>query len=108
MVVLRLIGWLLILAGLAVLGVDLYAWFGTGRFQPQVLGQLWYELWPSGLQLFQPAVQRYLHPALWDDVIQPVLLWWAFAVFLGLGAALILIFQDRGGGEPRRFRRRRR
>jgi hypothetical protein len=105
MVVFRLLGWLLLLAGFVRLGLDLYAWRMSGSFQPKVLGELWYEVWPTGLQLFQPAVQRYLHPALWDDIVQPVLLWWAFAIFLGLGAALILVFQPRGG-EPRRFRRR--
>jgi len=107
MIVFRLVGWVLVLAGFLVLGFDLYDWFLTRQFQPKVLGQLWFEVWPTGLQLLQPAVQRHLSPALWDNLIQPVLLWWAFAVLLGLGAVLILVFQDRGRGrEPRRFRRK--
>jgi hypothetical protein len=105
-IVLRLIGWVFVLAGLVVLGLDLYAWFGSRQFQPEVIGELWYRLSPGSLQLFQPAVQRYLHPALWDNVIQPVLLWWAFPTFLGIGAVLVLVSSGGRGGEPRRFKRR--
>ena len=95
MIVGRLIGWVIVLAGLAVLGRDLLAWRDMGQFAPIVLGQLWYDLHPTSLQLFQPAVQRYLHPALWDDVIQPVLLLWAAPVLIALGLLLALLFRRR-------------
>lgn len=38
------------------------------------LGDLWFQLSPETLQLAQPAVQRYLHPAIWDPGILTVLL----------------------------------
>jgi hypothetical protein len=104
MIVGRFLGWLLVLAGLVVLGRDLLLFWDTGRFAPIVLGQLWYDLSPNTLQLAQPAIQRHVSPYLWDPVIQTVLLWWAFAIFFGLGIVLLALFRRR---DPRRFERRR-
>jgi ABC-type Fe3+ transport system permease subunit len=104
MIVGRFLGWLLVLAGLVVLGRDLLLWWDTGRFVPIVLGQLWYDLSPNTLQLAQPAIQRHVSPYLWDPIIQTILLWWAAAVFLVPGLILLALFRRR---EPRRFDRRR-
>lgn len=37
------------------------------------LGALWFQLNPSGLNLTQAIIQRYVWPYLWDPVIQSVL-----------------------------------
>jgi hypothetical protein len=114
MIVGRIIGWVLLLVGLVILGrdllvlgpgYDLFAWLGTTRLAaPIVFGELWYAIDPASLQLLQPAIQRHLHPALWDWVVQPVLLWWAWTVFTALGLALLVLFHRRDD-RPRRRQR---
>ena len=105
MIVGRLLGWILLLAGLFVLardlilmqaGFDLFAGLGTRHAAPIVLGELWYAIHPASLQLLQPAIQRHIDPALWDAVVQPILLCWAWAIFGGLGVALLALFRRRG------------
>ncbi len=100
----RLLGWLVILCGLIVLGRDLFAWYGDGRFAPIAIGQLWFDLDPTSLELLQPAIQRHIYPPLWDWIVQPVLLWYAFPTLLVLGALLLLLC--RGRRERARARRR--
>jgi hypothetical protein len=90
----RLIGWIVFLAGLAILAWDVFVWIETKQWAPIALGQLWYNLSPSSLNLVQAVVQRYIHPFLWDPIIVTVLLWWAFAVLMVLGL-LILAFSGR-------------
>ena len=113
MVVGRIIGWIFLLIGLFVLsrdlillgiGYDLFAWLNTRHAAPIVLGELWYAINPASLQLLQPAIQRHIHPALWDWVVQPMLLWWAWPVFTVIGGALLALCRRRGD-RPRRRRR---
>jgi hypothetical protein len=87
----RLIGWIFFLAGLAVLVRDVLVWINTGRWAPIALGQLWFDLDRSSLNLVQAVVQRYIHPFLWDPIIVTVLLWWAFAVFMVLGVLVLAL-----------------
>jgi len=91
----RLIGWIFLLAGLAVLVRDLLVWLDTAHWAPIAFGQLWYLLNRSSLNLAQAVVQRYIHPFLWDPIIVTILLCWAFAVLTVLGA-LILALSSRG------------
>ena len=113
MIIGRLIGWVLLLAGLLVLGRDLLV-LGTGydlfsrldiarHNAPIVLGELWYAIQPASLQLLQPAIQRHIHPALWDWIVQPLLLAWAWAILAALGFALLTFFRrrDRHRRRPR-------
>ena len=95
----RLLGWLIVLAGLAVLARDMMVGVSTGQWAPIALGQLWFDIDKSSLNLVQAVVQRYISPVLWDPVIVGLLYCWAFAVLLILGAILISIFRRRG--EPR-------
>jgi hypothetical protein len=85
----RLIGWIFFLAGLAVLVRDVFVWIDTKHWAPITLGQLWYNLDSSSLNLVQAVVQRYIHPFLWDPIIVTVLLWWAFAVLIVLGLLIL-------------------
>src|SRR6201984_2027893 len=87
----RLIGWILFLAGLAVLARDAFVWIETKHWAPIALGQLWYDLSPSSLNLVQAVVQRYIHPFLWDPIIVTILLWWGFAVLMVLGLLILAV-----------------
>ena len=111
MIIGRFFGWILLLIGLFILardlivfgsGFDLFAGLNTRHAAPIVLGELWYAIHPASLQLLQPAIQRHLHPALWDWVVQPVLLWWAWAIFLALGIVLLMLFPRRDEWSRRR------
>jgi hypothetical protein len=93
MIVGRLIGWVAFLAGAAVLVRDVLVWIDTKHWAPLTLGQLWYDLNRSSLNLVQAVVQRYIHPFLWDPIIVSILLCWAFAVLMVFGALLLIVFR---------------
>ena len=95
MIVGRLIGWVALLAGAAALVRDALVWIDTKHWAPIALGQLWYELNRSSLNLVQAVVQRYIHPFLWDPIIVSILLSWAFAVLMMLGVLLLVVFRKR-------------
>jgi hypothetical protein len=94
----RLIGWILFLAGLSVLVRDVLVSIDAKHWAPIALGQLWFNLNRSSLNLMQAIVQRYIHPFLWDPVIVTLLLCWAFAVLMVLGLVVLAISSRR----PRR------
>ena len=108
MIVGRVIGWIALLVGTAVLVRDVLVWIDTKHWAPIALGQLWYDLNRSSLNLVQAVVQRYIHPFLWDPIIVSILLSWAFAVLMLLGALLLIAFRRRNArrSSPRRFTRR--
>jgi len=95
MIVGRVIGWIILLAGGAVLVRDLLVWIDTKHWAPVALGQLWYQLNRSSLNLVQAVVQRYIHPFLWDPIIVSILLSWAFAMLMILGVLLLVLFRRR-------------
>ena len=95
MIVGRVIGWIVLLAGGAVLVRDLLVWIDTKHWAPIALGQLWYDLNRSSLNLIQAVTQRYIHPFLWDPIIVSILLSWAFAVLMFLGVLLLIVLRRR-------------
>lgn len=95
MIVGRVVGWIVILAGLSLLLRDAIAWVDTRSWAPVVLGQLWYELDRSSLNLVQAMTQRYIARFLWDPIIVGILLCWAFAVLLMAGALLLAVCRKR-------------
>jgi hypothetical protein len=101
----RLIGWIIFLAGVSVLVRDVIVWIDTKHWAPIALGQLWYDLNRSSLNLLQAVVQRYVHPFLWDPIIVTILFCWAFAVLMVLGL-LILALPDRRGRAKEALSRR--
>jgi len=100
MIVGRVIGWIVLLAGAAVLVRDGLVWVDTKHWAPIALGQLWYQLNRSSLNLVQAVVQRYIHPFLWDPIIVSLLLSWAFAVLMILGVLLLVLFRRRNAQRP--------
>src|SRR5262252_4862197 len=91
----RLIGWIIFLAGVSVLVRDALVWIDTKHWAPIALGQLWFDLNRSSLNLVQAVVQRYIHPFLWDPIIVSILLCWAFAVLMVLGVLIFTFFSRR-------------
>ena len=100
MIVGRVIGWIVLLFGGAVLVRDVLVWIDTKHWAPIALGQLWYQLNRSSLNLVQAVIQRYIHPFLWDPIIVSALLCWAFAVLMVLGVLLLVGFRRRNGPHP--------
>jgi hypothetical protein len=97
MLVLRVLGYALLLAGLIVLGRDILAWHDTGTFSPVAFGPLWLELSRQSYV----AATSVLAP--WMLIIlRRLLMLWAAATLLALGLVLALI------GRRERSRRRRR
>jgi hypothetical protein len=62
----RLVGWLFLGAALLLLGAELVRSLEAGGWASLALGEAWYALDPASLNAAQAAVQRHLHPALWD------------------------------------------
>ena len=82
----RIIGWIIMLAGLAVLVRDGLLWIDTGRWLPLGLGEGWGQIAPA-------SYDRFLG---WDlPLAGAVLSLWAFAVLIGLGAILLAAFGRR-------------
>ena len=100
MIIGRVIGWIVLLAGAAVLVRDGLVWIDTKHWAPIALGQLWYQLNRSSLNLVQAVVQRYIHPFLWDPIIVSLLLSWAFALLMILGVLLLVLFRRRNAQRP--------
>ena len=59
-------------------------------------GQTWYDLDRASLNGAQAVVQRFVHPYVWDPIIQTALTWPTFAVALGFSLLFVVI------GRPRR------
>jgi ABC-type Fe3+ transport system permease subunit len=101
MIIGRLVGWIIFFAGLSVLVRDVLVWIDTRHWAPIALGQLWFELNRSSLNLVQAVVQRYIHPFLWDPIIVSILLCWAFAVLMVLGGLILAFCSRRARRRPR-------
>ena len=92
----QLIGWLLVLAALAVLGYGALQRWDTGRFELVSAGQLWFDLHKESLQLLEPALVRHVWEPLWDPVMLTLLTWPAAAVLGVPGLALVVLCWRRG------------
>jgi hypothetical protein len=101
MAVCRLVGWLFLGAALLLIGAEIVRSLEAARWASLALGELWFRLDPGGINAAQAAVQRYLHPALWDPAAIALLRLPAWAAPLALAALLFLACRRR------RFRRRR-
>jgi hypothetical protein len=98
MLIFRLVGYLLALAGLGFLIVDGARSIAAGDLILTRFGQSWYDLDRASLNGAQALVQRYLHPYVWDPVIATILQWPTFAVALGLSLLFVVISRPRRRG----------
>lgn len=60
------------------------------------LGAIWFAAHPSSLGLAQSGIQRHVHPALWDPLIQSVLTYGTPPGLAFLGGVLVLLGWMRG------------
>jgi hypothetical protein len=87
MIVWQIIGWSALVAGPAVRVRDVIAEFDSKVWAPLALGQLWYAVDRSSLDLARALTQRYVLAVFFGDrVIVQVLLCWACAALIGLGS----------------------
>ncbi len=99
----RIIGWIFLAAAFMVLGHDILQYLNTESWHSILLGELWYDLNPRGLNFMQAIIQRYVLAALWDPVITTVLLWPAWLDFLVPGIILVAIFHKRRNQKSSNF-----
>lgn len=92
MLILRLTGvWLMLLAVVAVVYDGTRMLANNGEIAFTSLGEHWYSLHPSSLNLAQAAIERHVAPFLWDPVITTILLLPAWLVAGVLGALIYLL-----------------
>jgi hypothetical protein len=103
MIVVRLVGWLLVLIALMILGRDLLAWYDSGTFAPVSLDQLWFELFHRSRAVVQGMLERDTAP--WfGHIIFVALLLWAAPIVAVPGVVLIWVGRRRGETRARRMR----
>ncbi|MEX0810133.1 MAG: hypothetical protein WD044_15515 [Dongiaceae bacterium] len=68
MIVLRLIGWLLIAAALALLAREVYLWLVAGQWSIVSGYQLWFDLHQSSLHGLQATIERNLSTGIWNGI----------------------------------------
>lgn len=81
-----------LVAGVA-LAAEIVTFVFDGKLLAKPLGAIWFEHHKDSLLLLQPAIERYLHPWLWGDIVQPLLErppLAAAGAFAALGLALAL------------------
>ncbi len=85
------LGWLLVLAALAVAGWELLAPDPAVGYGLRPAGELWFRLAPGSLNLLQAVVERYIWPPLWDPAIVGILQLPALVVFAVPGLAIVAL-----------------
>ena len=98
------LGWLLVLAAVAVAGWELLAPNVAVGYDLRPAGELWYRLAPGSLNLLQVVVERYIWPPLWDPAFVSILQLPALVVFAVPGVVLLILCFWRGGRRRKRWR----
>jgi len=101
-IVLRIIAWLLLACAVFAAGLDGLAYLEAGEYAPIPLGQGWATIHRDSLLLVEPGIVRHIHPALWEDVVFPLLQAPAWLVGAVTGGLLGGLARER---TPRRRRR---
>ncbi len=99
-----ILGWLFLLAALAVALWEVFGREETEAFGLRPAGELWYRVDAASLNLAQAVVERYLWPPLWDPIIVSLLYLPAIVIPAVPGLALVVLCHPR----LRRRRRKRR
>lgn len=96
MIIVRIIGYVLLLAGLVALGAELLSSLEAGKWTIIPLGQRWVEFFGfTSLQSIQVGLERYVHPFLWNPVLQSVFEAPAWLPLVLLGLIFILVARRR-------------
>ncbi|MDE1172877.1 MAG: hypothetical protein PW790_04225 [Parvibaculaceae bacterium] len=102
MTVLRVIGWLLLLSGIAALGFDVYTGFAQGGDVPSSLGALWQRFLPDSFTFTQTLIRDRLSAPAWSEAVEPFLAFPAWIV-AGLPGVLLLLLTGFRRKKPRRM-----
>lgn len=86
----KIIGCLFVLIAITIGILDVNSWVMSDEFILTDIGSMWYSIHPTSLQVIEPIVSRYIHPALWHPFITNVLLWPAMPAFGLLGVLTVL------------------
>jgi len=84
----RFLGFGLLASAFAALVIDGTRSIAAGEVMTTPLGAVAFALFPTKFPLLQPAVERHLHPWLWDPALINLLLAPASALLGGLGSLL--------------------
>lgn len=93
--VIRAIGLILLAAGFAALIVDGTRTIAASKLSVTTFGSTSLKLFPSSFPLLQPAVERHIHPLLWDPFLLALFLLPTFLVLSVLGILLIWMVRRR-------------
>ncbi len=88
MVVVRIIAWLLLAGAVFAGGLDGLSFLETGEYSPIPLGKVWATIHLDSMLQSEPVVAGLAGPALWEDVVFPLLQAPA-ALVAALGALLL-------------------
>jgi hypothetical protein len=91
----RVIGYVLLAAGFVGAVIDGTRSIANGEVMLTPLGETGFRVLGERYLLLQPAIERHIHPWLWDPVILNLTLLPGFAVALVLGALFLWIGQKR-------------
>jgi hypothetical protein len=86
----RAVGWVLACLAVAALGYEVLLAAASGSWRMIAAGELWYTLDRASLNFAQAITQRYLHPVLWDPILQSALTWPAWSLLGAPGVALMM------------------
>lgn len=81
--IVRMIGWVLIVAGMVVLGTDIVAGAGTGMLRQTTAGELWFRLSPTSLEEAQAV-----HPGVVSLLLMPA------SLMLAVPGFLLILFES--------------
>ena len=105
--VMRLIGWILLVFAVVVAGYEVSLAVGGDGYRLVPFGEMWFRLdqmlGTASLNVSQAVVQRYVWAWLWETVIQTILGLPAWAVF-GI-PGLVLLWAGSRRRRSRRFRK---
>ncbi len=91
----RALAWLLLFGALVAVAIELFQFAVDGIYAVVALGEIWSNIHTNSLVGFGAFVEKSISPALWINLIVPVLSLPAWLVFGLPGAVLLLVFRRR-------------
>lgn len=101
MIVVRIIGYILLLSALAAAGAEILQSMEAGYWDKVQVGDIWAAIDHHSLQQTQVGLERYVDPFLWDPILLNIVLAPAWLI-LGV-PGLLLILLARRSRRPRMF-----
>lgn len=102
--VLRILGWALLLIGVAIAGYEVISGLIGPEYRMVALGELWFKVSVNSLNGLQVVIQRHLGiPWLWDNAVIHFLKLPAWTVFVVPGLIMLIpAYMSRGENRNRR------